>query len=198
MYKTLIDTLQHGNLPRYTQATPQTASSIVRYLWEEAYPQGAEPTEALRLFAEDIRYEDFNYPLPFLGKAAVTDFVTAFDIPALFLIKRHDSSAAALARRHAARRPSDAPSRLKRTLPLCAPLMQPFRPGARPTSFFTRPRARGVRRRAAEDQVAAADQPVGRQQPTRYQPAAADPQVRANQGQPGLAVWAPGTDQPRA
>ena len=44
----------------------------MRYLWEEAYPKGAEPTEALRLFADDIRYEDFNYPLPFLGKAAVT------------------------------------------------------------------------------------------------------------------------------
>ena len=57
---------------------------------------------------------------------------------------------------------------------------------------------RGVRRRAAEDQVAAADQPGGRQQPTRYQPAAAEPQVRTNQDQPGLAVWAPGNDQPRS
>ena len=48
--------------------------------WEEAYPKGAEPTED-RLFADSIRYEDFNYPEPFVGKPAVLEFVTAFDIP---------------------------------------------------------------------------------------------------------------------
>ena len=40
----------------FTQATPTTASGIVRYLWEEAYPGGAPPTEGLRLFADDITY----------------------------------------------------------------------------------------------------------------------------------------------
>ena len=34
-------------------------------------------------FADDIRYEDFNYPKPFLGKDQVLEFVTAFDIPGL-------------------------------------------------------------------------------------------------------------------
>lgn len=65
----------------YTARTPTSASDLVRYLWEEAYPNGAEPTEALRLFDEDIRYEDFNYDAPFLGMERVTEFVTAFDIP---------------------------------------------------------------------------------------------------------------------
>ena len=27
-----------------------------------------QPSEALRLFADDIVYEDFNYPQPFVGK----------------------------------------------------------------------------------------------------------------------------------
>ena len=67
--------------PTFTSATPTTASGIVRYLWEEAYPKGAEPTEGMRLFADSIRYEDFNYPEPFVGKPAVLEFVTAFDIP---------------------------------------------------------------------------------------------------------------------
>ena len=38
--------------PTFTSATPTTASGIVRYLWEEAYPKGAEPTEGMRLFAD--------------------------------------------------------------------------------------------------------------------------------------------------
>jgi hypothetical protein len=67
----------------YTRRTPSTAAGVVEYLWREAYPGGAKPTEALRLFADDIVYEDFNYPAPFLGKAAVSDFVDAFDIPGI-------------------------------------------------------------------------------------------------------------------
>ena len=35
----------------------------------------------MRLFADSIRYEDFNYLEPFVGKPAVLEFVTAFDIP---------------------------------------------------------------------------------------------------------------------
>ena len=53
--------------PTFTQRTPTGAAAIARYLWEEAYTGGAEPTEALRLFADDIVYEDFNYPKPFVG-----------------------------------------------------------------------------------------------------------------------------------
>lgn len=43
---------------------------------ERGLPQG-------RFFAEDIRYEDFNYPKPFLGKPQVKEFVEAFDLPGI-------------------------------------------------------------------------------------------------------------------
>ena len=69
--------------PTFEQRTPTTANAIIQYLWNEAYPKGAEPTEGLRLFSEDIRYEDFNYAEPFLGKPQVLEFVTAFDIPGI-------------------------------------------------------------------------------------------------------------------
>mmetsp|Transcript_51942 Transcript_51942/g.119485 ORF Transcript_51942/g.119485 Transcript_51942/m.119485 type:complete len:305 (-) Transcript_51942:283-1197(-) len=69
--------------PVYTPRVPEGARDLVKYLWEEAYPGGAKPTEALGLFAENIRYEDFNYESPFLGLAAVTSFVEAFDIPGI-------------------------------------------------------------------------------------------------------------------
>ena len=65
----------------FTQATPTTANAIVRYLWEEAYPKGASPAEALRLMKDSILYEDFNYNDPLVGMQQVTDFVNAFDIP---------------------------------------------------------------------------------------------------------------------
>ena len=61
--------------PTFTPATPTTASGIVRYLWEEAYPGGATPSEGLRLFSDAIEYEDFNYREPFVGKGAVRAFV---------------------------------------------------------------------------------------------------------------------------
>ncbi len=69
--------------PSYKQATPTTASSIAKYLWTEAYPGGASPSEALRLFSDAIVYEDFNYPDAFVGIPAVTEFVNAFDIPGI-------------------------------------------------------------------------------------------------------------------
>lgn len=67
----------------YTPRSPKGATDVAKYLWEEAYPQGAPPAVALELFADDIRYEDFNYPKPFLGKAQVKEFVEAFDIPGI-------------------------------------------------------------------------------------------------------------------
>ena len=65
--------------PSFERATPTTAEGIVRYLWEVAYPGGATPTEALAFFAEDIRYEDFNYRQPFVGLPAVSDGLDARD-----------------------------------------------------------------------------------------------------------------------
>ena len=43
----------------FERSTPTDASGIVRYLWEVAYPGGADPKEALRFFADDCVYEDF-------------------------------------------------------------------------------------------------------------------------------------------
>jgi len=56
-------------VPTYEVRSPVGAVEIADYLWNEAYPKGATPAVALELFADDIRYEDFNYPKPFLGKA---------------------------------------------------------------------------------------------------------------------------------
>lgn len=67
--------------PSYEVASPTTAQGIVEYLWREAYPKGASPDVALGFFAENIVYEDFNYPKPFDGIAEVKEFVEAFDIP---------------------------------------------------------------------------------------------------------------------
>lgn len=69
--------------PTYRRREPRSASDLVEYLWKEASPGGAQTDEVLRLFAEDIRYEDFNYPTPFLGKPAVAAFLNAFDIPGI-------------------------------------------------------------------------------------------------------------------
>jgi len=80
-------TATHPRSARPTDSTPTglpwAGSRCWRHadLWEVAYPNGAEPTEALRFFADDLRYEDFNYEDPFLGLEEVTAFVTAFDIP---------------------------------------------------------------------------------------------------------------------
>jgi len=69
--------------PTFEQRTPKGAAAVADYLWNEAYPKGATPAVALELFAEDIQYEDFNYPKPFLGKPQVKEFVEAFDIPGI-------------------------------------------------------------------------------------------------------------------
>jgi len=69
--------------PSYTSQTPRTAQAHVKYLWEEAYPKGAKPEEAIRQFAEGIVYEDFNYEEPFVGIPAVTDFLAEFDFPGI-------------------------------------------------------------------------------------------------------------------
>lgn len=74
---------KEDKVPTYQQRSPKGAAQIADYLWNEAYPKGATPAVALELFAEDIRYEDFNYPKPFLGKPEVKEFVEAFDIPGI-------------------------------------------------------------------------------------------------------------------
>ncbi|KAH8058355.1 hypothetical protein JL722_6217 [Aureococcus anophagefferens] len=60
----------------------EATEALLKAVTANAYPKGATPAVALELFAEDIRYEDFNYPAPFLGKPAVKEFAEALDIPA--------------------------------------------------------------------------------------------------------------------
>ena len=69
--------------PTYERETPTTAEGIVRYLWEVAYPGGATPAEALTFFADDIRYEDFNYYEPFVGldKVPFVELHNPFTLP---------------------------------------------------------------------------------------------------------------------
>ena len=68
--------------PTFEPATPTDAEGIVRYLWQVAYPGGAEPAEALRFFAESCVYEDFNYQEAFVGLTAITDYINLLpDIP---------------------------------------------------------------------------------------------------------------------
>ncbi len=75
--------------PTYAPRVPQGARDAVDYLWTEAYPGGASISEALKLFSDDIRYEDFNYEEPFVGTRAVTDVLKSFDIPGVeFCIRR--------------------------------------------------------------------------------------------------------------
>mmetsp|Transcript_15055 Transcript_15055/g.27802 ORF Transcript_15055/g.27802 Transcript_15055/m.27802 type:complete len:315 (+) Transcript_15055:127-1071(+) len=70
----------------YTPCTPTDAPGVVSYLWQEAYPGGAETAEALRLFSPTIRYEDFNYESTFEGKDVVAAFLAEFDFPGIEFI----------------------------------------------------------------------------------------------------------------
>ena len=75
--------------PSFVKRDPIGARDTVEYLWKEAYPGGAPPSEALRLFSEEILYEDFNYECPFMGIDEVTRFVNNFNIPGVeFVIDR--------------------------------------------------------------------------------------------------------------
>lgn len=68
--------------PTFEEATPRDAEGIVKYLWQVAYPGGAEPAEALRFFGKDCVYEDFNYQEPFCGIDAITEYINLLpDIP---------------------------------------------------------------------------------------------------------------------
>ena len=70
--------------------TPTACSDVVRYLWCDVQGSGASVVdESVRFFSDGVRYEDFNYEQPFLGKAAVEAFLREFDIPGLtFVVER--------------------------------------------------------------------------------------------------------------
>lgn len=70
--------------PEFNRRELRTAADTVSYLWKEV--QGSDKEEALRLFSENIVYEDFNFPQAFLGKEQVGGFIEEFDIPGIRFI----------------------------------------------------------------------------------------------------------------
>jgi hypothetical protein len=69
---------------QFTKRNPATATEMIHYLWLEV--NGKDKEEALRLFDDDIVYEDLNFKVPFLGKESVRDFLDEFDIPGIEFI----------------------------------------------------------------------------------------------------------------
>jgi len=89
LLKAVVKPPSPTNAPAYTRRTPRRADDLVRYLWEEV--QGSDMSESLRLFSEDILYEDFNFQKPFEGKAAVQAFLKEFDIPGVSFVPQRIS-----------------------------------------------------------------------------------------------------------
>ena len=61
----------------YEKRTPVGCPDAVRYIWKES---NGDMEEALKLMSDGVRYEDFNYPEPFLGKAQVKPFLDEFTL----------------------------------------------------------------------------------------------------------------------
>ena len=70
--------------PTPSRRTTSSAPDLCRYLWTEV--NGSDKELTLGLFDENIIYEDFNFPKPFVGKAEVSDFLDEFDIPGIRFI----------------------------------------------------------------------------------------------------------------
>ena len=64
----------------YTPRVPTGCSDLVAYIWNEAYPAGAEPSVAMKYFDDSIVYEDCNYDAPFVGKSEVGSMVEDYDL----------------------------------------------------------------------------------------------------------------------
>lgn len=62
-------------IPTYQEESPTSCSEIVDYVWNRAYPQDAPVDEAIKFYAPDIVYQDFNYPQPIRGLSNVEVFV---------------------------------------------------------------------------------------------------------------------------
>lgn len=78
--------------PAYTRRTPTLASELADYLWNEV--RGSDLDESVRLFAEDIVYEDFNFETPFVGRAQAEAFLREFDIPGISFVPERISQGA--------------------------------------------------------------------------------------------------------
>ena len=76
----------------FTRREPDGASDLVNYLWNEA--QGQDKNEFLRLVSDEIRYEDFNYKAPFIGKSEVATFLDEFNFPGIKFIPEKISDGA--------------------------------------------------------------------------------------------------------
>jgi len=70
--------------PTYARENPISCSEIVDYIWNRAYPNDAPVDEAMRFFATDIVYQDFNYPDPIVGLVDVETFTREWgDFPGI-------------------------------------------------------------------------------------------------------------------
>jgi SnoaL-like domain len=65
----------------YTTKTPKTANEVAKYLFLDV--QGNDIDEAMRLFSDDIVYQDFNYKEPLQGPAEVRQFIQDFSFPGI-------------------------------------------------------------------------------------------------------------------
>ena len=74
----------------YEKRDPVGCPDVVRYIWKDS---NGDMDEALRLMSDQVRYEDFNYPQPFLGKAQVAPFLDEFtlDLGIIFVAERISS-----------------------------------------------------------------------------------------------------------
>ena len=70
--------------PPIPRIPKNNANDIVSYLWKEI--NGSDMNLVLEVFDENIIYEDFNYPIPFMGKEQVTKFLKEFDVPGIQFI----------------------------------------------------------------------------------------------------------------
>jgi hypothetical protein len=65
----------------YKSKTPKTANEVAKYLFLDV--QGGDIDEAMRFFAEDIVYRDFNYEEPLRNTAEVRKFIEDFSFPGI-------------------------------------------------------------------------------------------------------------------
>ena len=66
---------------------PNGCADLCTYIWKES---NGDMEEALAYMSDDIVYEHFNYPKPFLGKGEVKPFLDEFtlDLGILFFAER--------------------------------------------------------------------------------------------------------------
>lgn len=70
--------------PAPAKRATTSAPDLVKFLWTEV--NGSDKQLTLSLFDDNIVYDDFNFPKPFVGKEEVSEFLDEFDIPGITFI----------------------------------------------------------------------------------------------------------------